>query len=122
MGMTYVQMKMARSGDGKKARTLKFLVDSGALYTVAPEKTLKELGVKPHSTRIFTLANGEVIERKVGDALFAYRGQKGSSPVIFGEAGDSNLLGTVTLETLGFILDPLARELKTLPMTLVGMR
>lgn len=120
--MTYVHMKMGRSGNGTQMRTLKFLVDSGALYTVAPAKTLKSLGVKPHSTRVFTLANGETIKRNVGDALFSYQGQKGSSPVIFGEAGDSSLLGTVTLETLGFILDPLARELKTLPMTLVGLR
>ena len=36
----------------------------------------------------------------------------------FGEPGDSDLLGMVTLEALGFILDPIRRELKPLPMML----
>jgi hypothetical protein len=32
---------------------------------------------------------------------------RGASPVIFGERGDSTLLGAVTLEALGVILDPI---------------
>jgi hypothetical protein len=36
--------------------------------------------------------------------------------VIFGEEGDSTLLGAFTLEALGLSLDPLRRELKPLPM------
>jgi len=38
--------------------------------------------------------------------------------VIFGEKGDSTLLGAVTLESLGVWLDPLRRELRPLPMIL----
>ena len=38
--------------------------------------------------------------------------------MIFGEKGDSNLLGAFTLEALGLSLDPLRRELKPLPMIL----
>lgn len=38
--------------------------------------------------------------------------------MIFGEEGDSVLLGTFTLEVLGLALDPLKRELKPLPMVL----
>ncbi len=40
----------------------------------------------------------------------------GAAPVIFGEPGDATLLGTVTLESLGLILDPIRRELRPLPM------
>jgi hypothetical protein len=40
------------------------------------------------------------------------------APVIFGEKGDSTLLGIVTLEALGVILDPIRRELRPLPMIL----
>jgi hypothetical protein len=43
---------------------------------------------------------------------------EGASPVIFGEKGDSTLLGMVSLEALGYILDPLRRELRPLPMVL----
>jgi hypothetical protein len=39
-----------------------------------------------------------------------------TSPVVFGEAEDVYLLGAVTLETLGFVLDPFRRELRPLRM------
>ena len=42
----------------------------------------------------------------------------GGADVIFGEKGDSILLGAFTLEALGMTLDPLKRELKPLPMVL----
>ena len=82
-----------------------------------PESVLKKLGIKPTHKQKFSLANGEVIEKPVGNALFEYRGKTGASPVVFGELGIF-LLGAVTLETLGMILDPINRELKPLPMLL----
>jgi len=45
----------------------------------------------------------------------------GGADVIFGEEGDSTLLGTFTLEALGLSLDPLRRELKPLPMILAAL-
>jgi hypothetical protein len=38
--------------------------------------------------------------------------------VIFGEPGDSTLVGAVTLEARGVILDPIRRELRPLPAIL----
>ena len=64
----------------------------------------------------FTLANGESIIRERGIALFKYEGVVTASSVIFGENGDSLLLGVVTLEELGFVLDPIRWELRPLPM------
>jgi hypothetical protein len=66
----------------------------------------------------FRLANGEKIVRKKGGALFKYGDRIGGADVIFGEEGDSVLLGAFTLEALGLSLDPLRRELKPLPMML----
>jgi hypothetical protein len=54
----------------------------------------------------------------VGDVVFKLNGHQGASPVIFGEKGDSTLLGTVSLEALGLLLDPIRRELRPLPMVL----
>ncbi len=42
---------------------------------------------------------------------------RGASKVIFGEPGDAALLGAITLESLGPMLDPLKRQLR--PMRLV---
>jgi hypothetical protein len=63
---------------------------------------------------VFTLADGTQITRRIGDAIFVIDGGQAASPVIFGEKGDTALFGTVSLETLGFVLDPMERELRPL--------
>ena len=121
MGLTYVKVGIANAARPNKRRDLKFLVDSGAVYSLVPRETLKELGIKPVSKRAFTLANGETVEREIGNALFFYNGEQGASPVIFGEKGDSLLLGSITLEAMGLMLDPFKRELRPLPMLLATL-
>jgi hypothetical protein len=54
----------------------------------------------------------------MGDATFQIDDHRAASPVIFGEKGDTALLGTVSLESLGLILDPMKRVLRPLPMVL----
>ena len=61
---------------------------------------------------------GRKVTRRKGVAVFRYGRRVGGADVIFGEAGDSNLLGATTLESLGLALDPLRRELHPLPMVL----
>ena len=55
----------------------------------------------------------------MSDALFEIGDRRGSSPVIVGERGDATVIGAVTLEAMGMMLDPLKRELRPLPMLLV---
>ena len=88
------------------------MIDSGAVYSVVPTPVLEGLGIRPLSEQQFRLANGTTMTRKRGGALFRYEERVGVSDVIFGEEGDSNLLGATTLESLGLILDPLKRELR----------
>jgi hypothetical protein len=40
--------------------------------------------------------------------------------VIFAEEADATLLGAVTLESLGFVLDAVRRDLLPLPMVIAG--
>ena len=118
MGMTYVDMAVANVSDPETMESIHFLVDSGAVYSVIPREVLVRLGIKVIATQTFTLANGEQISREKGVALFRYCGRVGGADVIFGETGDSKLLGAFTLEALGLGLDPLRRELFELPMLL----
>ena len=118
MGLTHITASIINPVKPKRRTRLKFLVDSGAIYSVAPGAVLRRLGIRPRGSRVFTLADGTQITRKIGDAIFAIDGEEGASPVIFGEKGDAALFGTVSLEALGFILDPLKRELRPLPMVL----
>jgi clan AA aspartic protease len=118
MGLTYITAEVSNPARPKKTRKVRFLIDSGEAYSVVPSEVLEALGVRPHREKTFVLANGQEIKRKMGDAVFKYNGERASSPVIFGEKGDSNLLGVVTLEALGYIFDPIKRELRPLPMVL----
>jgi clan AA aspartic protease len=118
MGLTYIEAKITNPANPRKSAEIKFLVDSGAAYSVVPAQVLKRIGIKPRSSRTFILADGSKVERKMGQAIFRLNGNEGASPVIFGEKDDSTLLGMVSLEALGLVLDPLKRQLRPLPMVL----
>jgi hypothetical protein len=81
---------------------------------------LERLAITPHSRQPFRLADGSMIERDRGDAVFFYKTHRGAAPVIFGETNDATPLGAVTLESLGFVLDAVRRGLVLLPMAVAG--
>ena len=118
MGLAYLEIDVGNPADPDTTERVQFLIDSGAVYSVVPTPVLEGLGIRPLSEQQFRLANGTTMTRKRGIALFRYEERVGGSDVIFGEEGDSNLLGATTLESLGLILDPLKRELRPLPMVL----
>jgi hypothetical protein len=47
MGITKLKVNVANVANPKKTRTLEFLVDSGAMYSVVPATILKGLGITP---------------------------------------------------------------------------
>jgi predicted aspartyl protease len=120
MGLTVLKVKVGNPSKPNITKELELLVDSGAIYSVVPASVLRKLGIKPIATEEFRLADGSTVRRKKGIALFKYKDKVGGADVIFGEVGDSLLLGAFTLEALGLALDPLRRELKPLPMVLSG--
>lgn len=119
MALTFLKVTVANPEQPKKRKTCEFLVDSGAVYSVVPQQVLKVLGIRPTSQQEFILANGELVKRAVGNAYFHYDGKIRAAPVIFGDEGVF-LLGATTIEALGMVLDPIKRELKPLPMVLMG--
>ena len=120
MGLTVLRVEVGNPAKPAVREEIEFLVDSGAVYSVVPATVLKKLGIKPVTTEEFRLADGSAILRKKGIALFKYGDKIGGADVIFGEEGDSLLLGALTLEALGLVLDPLKRELRPLPLVLSG--
>lgn len=116
MGLTFVEGTVFGS-KGKK-RTLRFLVDSGATYTLIPKPVWEELGLKPRKCIEFILADGTSIQRGVSECRIRLLGEEGHTPVILGEEKDEPFLGSVTLEILGLVLDPFKRELRPMQMRL----
>lgn len=121
MAITFLKIKVSNPERPRKKKECEFLVDSGAVYSVVPEAVLRVLGIKPVSFQELILANGEVVRRPIGNAYFEYQGNVRAAPVVFGDKG-IYLLGATSLEALGMILDPIKRELKPLPMVLMGKR
>lgn len=119
MGITFLKLQIANPARPSRKETLEFLVDTGAIYSVVPASVLRRLGIKPDRTVEFTLADGSHTRRRLGGATFEIDGRRGPSPVISGEKDDAVLIGAVTLEALGLMVDPLKRQLRPLPMLLV---
>jgi clan AA aspartic protease len=118
MGLTFLEIQVRNPSNPDITEPVEFLIDSGAVYSVAPAPVLERLGIRPIAEQRFRLADGSTMVRRKGIALFRYNEHIGGADVIFGEENDSNLLGVTTLESLGLILDPLRRELRPLPMVL----
>lgn len=122
MGMTTQKLIVKERRSARRKAQVRFLVDSGAVYSLVPARVLKRLGIRPHREVEFSLADGRAISRMVGDAYFEHLGTGGASPVIFGEEGDEPLLGATTLESLGLVLDPFKRRLLPMRMLLARAR
>jgi predicted aspartyl protease len=111
MGLTNITASVANPFDPKREKTLRFLVDSGAVYTVLPAAQLKALGIAPTGKRTFFLANGQPVRRRTGEARIRLDAESATCVVLFSEKGDSTLLGITTLENLGLIFDPIRQKL-----------
>jgi clan AA aspartic protease len=122
MGLTVLEVEVANPARPEITEKVEFLIDSGAIYSVVPSPVLERLGIRPLMAQEFRLADGSKILRKKGVAVFKRGERAGGADVVFGEEGDSTLLGAFTLEALGLSLDPLRRELKPLPMILAAFK
>ena len=116
MGITYITGEV--KGAGSRKTSVRFLVDSGASYTLLPETVWKGLRLKPKRSMTFTLADGTTVEREISECHIALPQGDGHTPVILGQAGDEALLGVVTLENLGLVLNPFNRTLQPMRMML----
>lgn len=99
-----------------------FLVDTGAMYTLLPVDVWQRIGLEPKRTEAFALADGTQVTRSVSECHIALQQGETHTPVILGEPGDEALLGTVTLEELGLVLNPFTRQLQRMRMLLTALR
>jgi clan AA aspartic protease len=115
MGLVFIEGQVSSNGH---AKTVRFLVDSGASYTLLPHDVWRELELKPKRRVSFSLADGTRVERDVSECRISLPQGDGHTPVVLGEPGDDALLGVVTLEILGLVLNPFNRTLHPMRMML----
>ncbi|MBI5504205.1 MAG: aspartyl protease [Deltaproteobacteria bacterium] len=119
MGLVYASVTVATPSAGPCH--LDMLVDSGAAFSLLPRRIWQALGLHAQRTLEFILADGIRISRQVSECRFVYEGTEAWSPVILGEEGDEALLGAVTLETLGLVLNPFDRSLHPMRASLAAL-
>jgi clan AA aspartic protease len=119
MGITTAILTVREHRKSEKSLDVEFLIDSGAVYSVVPGKILDQLGIEPYREMSFSLADGTAIKRKVSSAYFEYQGEGGPAPVVYGEEGDTALLGATTLESIGLVLNPFTRTLHPMRLLMV---
>ncbi len=119
MGITIAIFKVREHRKSEKFAEVEFLVDSGAIYSLVPGSILDTIGIEPYKEMSFALADGTTIKRRISSAYFEYENEGGPAPVIYGEEGDTPLLGATTLESIGLVLNLFTRTLHPMRMLMM---
>jgi clan AA aspartic protease len=113
MGLTHVAVRLFNS-DSQDTYEADFLVDTGAMQSMAPASELKKIGIQPVGKDLYELANGELVEFEYGIAEMKFVGEVIASRLIFGPDDCEPLLGVVALESAGYVVDPSTQTVKKL--------
>src|ERR1051325_8149934 len=110
MGLTRIPVKLARLDspariDANNTYNADFLVDTGAMDSMAPASELRKVGIQPVGKRIYELASGEVQEYEHGIAQVSFMGEITWTDIIFGPDDAEPILGVITLENANFLVD-----------------
>ena len=118
MGITHIE-GIVRGPTGQEA-PVRFLVDSGATYSLLPKAIWESIELVPKRQQSFALADGTVVQRWVSECYLMLPQGEGHTPVILGEPGDDEpLLGVVTLEILALVFNPFSRTLQPMRLLLI---
>ena len=118
VGITFTKARLANPERVDLAPLeVELLVDTGAIFSVVPASLLESLGIARLERQDFTLADGTHVAYDIGEARFVVGDRARTSQVVFAPEGVTPLLGALTLESLGLMVNPVTREL--LPMRLL---
>jgi len=101
-----------RGPDPSRSEQVEILVDTGSTYTWVSKALLGRLKIKGKTARKFRTIDGSLLERRVGEAVVEYDGERATTIVVFAEECDAQVLGLHALEGLGLEVDPTSRRLR----------
>ena len=96
---------------GWRFEGMEVVVDTGSTFTAVPRELLQRLGVQVERSLPSETADGRIVPVDVGRTVIRLEGLEFSTPVIFAEEGEPNLLGVVSLEEAALTEDPEAGRL-----------
>ncbi len=120
MAIFYVDGTLSHPGAPRLRRKVRFLVDTGAFFTVAPRDLLQALKVSPIREETVQFADGRRTRWKVGEVRLELNGRAVTTLVLFGNKRTPPLLGAYSLEGLGLSVDARHRRLVPMPLVIVA--
>jgi predicted aspartyl protease len=111
MGTFSTKLRVWNPAEPARAVEMELMVDTGAAYSWISRNRLEQLGIRPVRRMQFRTIEGHLIEREVAPVFVASDGFTGGDNVVMAEAGDMEVLGSHTLETLGVVVDPVNKKL-----------
>ena len=115
MGLTHVTTKLTALEAPAESYESVFLVDTGAIDSMAPASELDRIGGRREGRMSYELADGTIREYPYGLVRIEFLGEVTAGRVIFGDPNAEPLLGVTALESVGIFVDPATKSLKRLP-------
>ncbi len=117
VGATYITVAIRNPSEPERVWEGEFLIDTGAVDSLAPRQHLESIGVIPKAQRIYGLADGQDLIMDIAGADIEFLGESTYGTVIFGSENVEPLLGVTALESVGVEIDPHNATLNKLPAT-----
>jgi aspartyl protease family protein len=111
MGTFTTKLRVWNPASPSRVEELEVIVDTGAAYSWVLRSRLEGLGVRAVRRMQFRTIEGHTIERELAPVFVATDGFTGGDNVVVAEAGDMEVLGSHTLESLGVTVDPVGKKL-----------
>lgn len=111
VGDVFTRIAIQSQRGEAQSESLEVLVDTGAALSVLPRPLLESLGIEVEGQATLRLADGRRTRRDVADVRMQVEGQWIWTGVVFGEPGDTTVLGLTALERRGLAVDPVERRL-----------
>ena len=115
MGFLHIPVSVKAVGVSSDRYEAPFLVDTGAIDSMAPASELRRAGIEPVGRKVYELADGTRHEFAFGLAQIEFMGEIMAGRVLFGPDDAEPLLGVTALEAAGVTIDPATQTLKKLP-------
>ena len=110
MGIFNVTIAVANV-HGQTFEDVEVTVDTACDYTSLPRELLERLGVAVTGNAISEMADGRQVPSETGWARVRLENDDVYTRVVFGETGETSLLGVVTLEEARLGVDPTDKRL-----------
>ena len=115
VGFIHIPVSVKALGESPDHYDAMFLVDTGAIDSMAPSDALRRAGIEPVGSKTYELADGSRHQYQFGIARIEFMGEITGGRVIFGPEGSEPFLGVTALEAAGVTIDPSTQTLKKLP-------